>query len=92
MNKPPESYLDARRPPLLEALKLEGGTITEATESLTKKGYYEPPPRPWSLGVSHRGLGRNDYAVLDKFADLVVETKDRVIAELIIDAVNAFNK
>jgi hypothetical protein len=85
----PTSYLDQRRPPLLEALQLEGGTLMERTESLKRKGYYTPPPRPWQLGVNDRGLGRGDYAVLDKFGDLVVAVENRETAEFIIDAVNS---
>ena len=34
MKKPPESYLNARRPPIREAMSLEGGTFNEAMESL----------------------------------------------------------
>ncbi len=69
----PDSYLNARRPPLQEALSLEGGTFIEAVESLKRKGYFTPPPRPWSLGVDDRGHGHMSYAVLDRFGDVVVE-------------------
>jgi hypothetical protein len=71
-----------------EAIKLEGGTLEEAIASLERKGYFEPPPRPWSLGGQERGLGRMNYAVLDKFGDLVVEAPSRPVAELIMAAVN----
>jgi hypothetical protein len=67
---------------------LEGGTIDEALASLERKGYFEPPPGPWKLGVQDRGMGRANFAVLDRFGDLVVEVKDRFTAELIISAVN----
>jgi hypothetical protein len=86
--KAPKSYLDHRRPPLHEALALEGGLLTEARQSLVKKGYFTPPPRPWSLGFNDRGNGRGDFAVLDKFGDLVVETQNLETAELIIALVN----
>lgn len=90
MKKPPKSYRNAKRPPLIEALKMEGGTIEEATKSLEKKGYFEPPPRPWKLGADDRGMGRDNFAILDRFGDMVVEVKDRSIAELIIFAVNSY--
>jgi hypothetical protein len=90
--KAPKSYLDHRRPPLMEALKLEGGTLMEATESLKRKGYYTPPPRPWQLGFNDRGLGRGDYAVLDKFGDLVVTVENRETAVFIIEAANSKDK
>ena len=86
--KPPESYRDIKRPSLLEAMRLEGGIIVEAVVSLERKGYFEPPPGPWKLGVQDRGMGRANFAVLDRFDDLVVEAKDRPTAELIISAVN----
>ncbi len=92
MEKPPKSYLNSRRPPLAEALKLEGGTIIEATNSLSRKGYFEPPPGPWQVGGLERGLGRNSFAVLDKFEDVVVETRDQELAELIVKAVNAYRQ
>ena len=89
----PDSYLDCRRPPLKEALQLEGDlTLTEAADSLTKKGYFTPPPRPWQLGVNDRGLGRGSYAVLDKFGDFVVAVESRETAEFIIDAANNKSK
>jgi hypothetical protein len=88
----PKSYLNRRRPPVLEAIALEQGTIREATEVLERKGYFTPPPRPWTLGGADMGLGRMNYAVLDRFGDLVVKTGDRSTAELIITAVNAMAK
>jgi hypothetical protein len=88
MSNVPESYLDCKRPPLLEAIELEGGTPNEACASLEWKGYFTPPPRPWSLGFKDRGMGRGDYAVLDRFGYVVVEAPNQVTAELIINAVN----
>ena len=86
----PESYLNHRRPPLLEAIVAEGDmSIGEAVESLKKKGYYTPHPRPWQLGYKDRGLGRGDYAVLDRFGDLVAEFESKADAELVISVVNA---
>ena len=64
-------------------------TIEEATSSLERKGYFTAQPRPWKLGFHDRGLGRGDFAVLDRFGDLVAETPERANAELIIAAVNA---
>lgn len=89
MEKAPDSYLDHKRPPLLEALRLEGGTTEEATVSLTRKGYFTAPPRPWGLGFRDRGLGRGDFLILDKFDDLIVEVPSREIAEFIIGAANS---
>ncbi len=89
MSMAPDSYLDCRRPPLMEAMELEGGTINEGIDSLTKKGYFTPRPRPWKLGYKNRGHGRGDWAVLDKFDDLVVEAQTREDAELIIASVNS---
>ncbi len=86
----PESYLDARRPPLHEALRLEGGSFNEALKVLDSKGYFTPPPRPWSLGSNDRGHGHKSFGVLDKFGDLVVTTGDSATAQLIIDAVNSY--
>ena len=87
----PESYLDERRPPLLDAIRAEGDvTIEEATASLERKGYFTARPRPWKLGFRDRGLGRGDFAVLDRFGDLVAETPERADAEMIIEAVNAY--
>jgi hypothetical protein len=63
--------------------------VGDAVESLEKKGYFTPRPRPWKLGFRDRGLGREDFAVLDRFGDLVVEVENKVDAELIILAVNA---
>ncbi len=92
MPNAPESYLNQRRPPLLEALQDEGDmTLEEATASLGRKGYFTARPRPWKLGFRARGLGRGDFAVLDHFGDLVAETPNREDAELIIAAVNAYN-
>jgi hypothetical protein len=84
----PESYLETKRPPLNEALKLEGGTVIEATKSLEAKGYFTPAPRPWSLGFNDRGHGHRDWGVIDKFGDLVVRCPNKETAELIIVAVN----
>lgn len=90
MKKAPKSYLDCKRPPMMEAILLEGDMpIVEAVGSLEKKGYFTPLPRPWKLGFRDRGLGRGDFAVLDRFGDLVVETSSQSNAKLIISAVNA---
>ena len=90
MDRAPKSYLNRRRPPIPEAIRLEGDmTISEAVDSLEKKGYYTPAPRPWKLGYRDRGLGHGDFAVLDRFGDLVVETTNKAVAELIVSAVNA---
>lgn len=90
MDRAPDSYLDCRRPPIAEAMRLEGDMpIIEAIESLEKKGYFTPRPRPWKLGFRDRGLGRQDFAVLDHFGDLVVEVGRLADAELIVSAVNA---
>lgn len=88
----PASYLDSRRPSLPEAMWLEGGTVETAHASLVKKGYFTPPPRPWSLGFHDRGMGRGGYAVLDKFGDPVVQASDKTTAEHIIEAVNAWKE
>ena len=91
MPKAPESYVDQRRPPLLDAILAEGNmTLEEATASLERKGYFTARPRPWKLGFRDRGLGRGDFAVLDRFGDLVAETSQRADAELIIAAENAY--
>jgi hypothetical protein len=88
--KPPKSYLDKRRPPILEAIELEGAvTMIEAIASLERKGYYTPRPRPWQLGAHDRGLGRRDFAILDRFGDLVAEVSSQADAEFIISAVNS---
>jgi hypothetical protein len=88
----PESYLNAKRPPLIEALALEGGTFEEAVASLRRKGYFKPPPRPWHLGIKERGMGRQSFAVLDSFNDVIVETGDnQTLADFIIVAANAYN-
>ena len=88
----PGSYTDSRRPSLLEALQLKGGTMEEAYASLEQKGYFTPPPRPWRLGFQDRGMGRRDYAVLDKFGDPVVQAPNRIVAEFIIKAVNNYQE
>jgi len=89
MGKAPRSYLNRRRPPISEAVCLEGDmSVSEAVKSLERKAYFTPRPRPWKLGYRDRGLGRQDYAVLDRFRDLVAEVVSRADAELIISAVN----
>ncbi|MBI3633679.1 MAG: hypothetical protein HY226_05310 [Candidatus Vogelbacteria bacterium] len=91
MSKAPESYLDCRRPSFLEAFVAEGDvTLEEAIASLKRKGYFTPRPRPWQLGFHDRGLGRGDFAVLDRFGDLVAKIPEEEDAELIIAAVNAY--
>ncbi len=65
-------------------------TMAAAIESLKKKGYFTPRPRPWKLGLRDRGLGRGNFAILDKFDDLVAEVESRVDAELIISAANLY--
>jgi len=90
VSKAPKSYLNRRRPPIAKAIDLEGNMpMSEALESLKKKGYFTPRPRPWKLGYRDRGLGRGDFAVLDRFGDLVAEVANKEDAELIISAVNA---
>ncbi len=89
MSKAPKSYLDCKRPPVREAMLLEGDiSMSEAADSLERKGYFTPRPRPWHLGFRDRGLGHGDFAVLDRFGDLVCEVSNRADAELIISAVN----
>lgn len=89
--KAPESYLNERRPPLLEAIQAEPGkTAGEAIDSLERKGYFTAKPRPWRIGFKDRGMGHGDYGILDKFGDLVAETPSVADAELIIAAVNAY--
>ncbi len=89
MPNAPKSYLDKRRPPLQDAIRAEGAvTLKEATASLERKGYFTARPRPWKLGFRDRGLGHGNFAVLDRFDDLVAETPGRADAELIIAAVN----
>ena len=91
MPNAPESYVDRQRPPLMDAIRAEGDvTIAEATTSLERKGYFTARPRPWTLGFCDRGLDHGDFAVLDRFGDLVAETPQRADAELIIAAVNAY--
>ena len=85
----PKSYLNRRRLPILEAIDLEGNmSISDALESLQRKGYYSPRPRPWKLGFSDRGLGRGDFAILDHFGDLVAKVENYADAELIVFVVN----
>lgn len=84
----PKSYVDARRPPLEEAMRLEGGTLEKAIASLEAKGYFTPPPGPWQLGGKDRGHGHMNYAILDRFGDLVMEAPNQATAELVIEAVN----
>ena len=87
----PESYVDQQRPSLMDAIRAEGDvTIAEATASLERKGYFTARLRPWKLGFRFRGLGRGDFAALDRFGDLVTETSQRADAELIIVAVNEY--
>ncbi len=87
--KPPKSYLDERRPPLLEAVQAEGDVpFPEAMRLLEEKGYFTPRPRPWQLGFRDRGHGHGDCAILDRFGDLVAEIPECVDARLIIEAVN----
>ena len=91
MPKAPKSYVNHRRPPLIEALEAEGAVnLKEATDSLTDKGYFTSKPRPWKIGFFDRGHGRRNYAVLDRFGDLVAETPNSEDAELIVVAVNTF--
>lgn len=91
MSKAPDSYENAKRPPLLDAVRAEGDmTIKEALISLERKGYFTPRPRPWKMGFHDRGLGRGDFAVLDCFGDVVAENLDKVDVELIVAAVNAY--
>ena len=94
--KAPDSYVDSRRPELAEAMQLEFDAgkrnVDDVFESLKAKGYFTPRPRPWRIGAHERGLGRIDYAVLDRFGDLVVKAPNCETAELIILAVNAFEK
>jgi hypothetical protein len=86
----PGSYLDCRRPPLLNAIAAERDVpVLEAIASQRKKGYFTPRPRPWKLGFRDRGHGHGDFAVLDRFGDLVAKTPYHEDAELIIEAVNA---
>ncbi len=90
MKNAPKSYLNRRRPPLLDAIRAEGDvTNEEAHASLRLKGYFTARPRPWKLGFHNRGHGHGDYAVLDRFGDLVAETPELANANLIIAAVNA---
>lgn len=91
MQEAPDSYKDRRRPPLLDAIRAEGDvSIKAAMAALERKGYFEPRPRPWSVGFRDRGLGRGDYAVLDRFGDVVTGPLERVDANLIVAAINAY--
>ena len=88
--KPPASYLNRRRPDILEAIKAEGDILlVEALEILKRKGYFTPPPRPWKVAFRDRGHGHGDFAVIDRFGDVVAEVARCEIAELIVNAVNA---
>lgn len=90
MPKATRSYANRRRPPLIDAIQAEGKETTkEALISLERKGYFTARPRPWQLGFRDRGHGHGDFAVLDRFGDLVAETCEKSDAELIIVAVNA---
>ena len=91
MSNAPGSYLDQQRPSLLDAIQAEGDmTLAEAVVSLTRKGYFTARPRPWKLGFHDRGFGHGDFAVLDRFGDLVAETPQLADAELIIAATNSY--
>lgn len=92
MPKAPKSYVDQQRPPLRDAIMAEEGdvTIKEALVSLKNKGYFTARPRPWKLGFHERGLGHGDFAVVDRFGDLVAEISQLADALLIIEAVNAY--
>lgn len=91
MPKAPKSYENRKRPPLADAIRVEGDvTVEQAIASLERKGYFTARPRPWKLGFHDRGLGHGDFAVLDHFGDLVAKTPQRADAELIIAAVNAY--
>lgn len=96
--KAPKSYLNVKRPPIIEAIKLEFADgcedIDAAMSSLRAKGFFSPPPRPWTVGSSDRGHGRLDYAIFDKFGDVVAflaPDMDEETAKLIIDSVNERN-
>jgi len=90
MPKAPASYKNRRRPPLMDAIRAEGNvTMGEAADSLISKGYFTPRPRPWKLASRDRGLGHYDFAIVDRFGDLVAEVPQREDAELIIAAVNS---
>lgn len=87
----PESYHNEHRPPIEEALALEGkATVADAMRALEEKGYFTPKPRPWCLGFCECGRGHRSYAILDHFGDLVMEAPDKATAELIIAAVNVY--
>jgi len=87
---PPESYVNHHRPLILEAISREGDmTMDEAIQSLVKKGYFTPRPRPWKIGFRNRGLGHGDYAIFDRFGDVVAENISREDAELVISVINS---
>jgi hypothetical protein len=89
----PESYLNAKRPAVMEAVRAEGDmSFDEALASLERKGYFTPPPRPWSVGYRDRGHGHGNFAVLDKFGDVVVEAPSQETAEFIVKSSNAFKE
>lgn len=91
--KAPRSYRVSDRPEIIRALALESGILEEATEALRRKGYFDPPPRPWKVGCSDRGAGRSSYAVLDRYGHVVVETGDCLeTAKLIVVAVASYHK
>lgn len=88
---PPPSYVDAKRPPLDEAMRLEEeGTFEEVSKALARRGYFTPPPRPWGLGRIDRGHGHGEWAVLDRFGGVVAAPLTKEAAEFIIAACNAF--
>lgn len=87
----PDSYVDERRPTLARALVLEGkGSHAVALQSLQDKGYFTPPPRPWSA-VGEEMHGELSCAVVDRFGDIVCKTRARSTADLIVTAVMEFD-
>jgi len=93
MQKAPKSWVNRRRIPLHDAMKLEGvETFDEGVKILVEKGYFTPQPGPWKIGGRDRGHDHVDYAVMDKFGDIVAEMPNRVTAELVISAVNSYRK
>lgn len=96
--KAPKSYVNARRPELNDAAKLEFKAdkglvgMDAVIARLEEKGYFAPLPRPWKLGFKDRGMGRGDFAVLDRFGDLVAEVRHREDAALVIAAVNSYRR
>ncbi len=86
----PESHFDALQPIPAGALAIgDSLPVDQAVESV-RGDSLAPKPRPWQLGYHDRGLGRGDYAVLDRFGEVVIEKLSRKDAELIIAAVNAY--